>query len=458
MKTFNEFMSIINEDVDVATIKKMSEDQFQELLRRSNPSRRNQLNAMRQTSSVRMKDGQTSGGSRVTTSDTRPSSSASLTRGGTPITSTTRPSLLRRAANQFDPSKATTRRGSVGRIGNRLAGTMAADFAANQAINQIPDQKTREGAKALKDLGVDSAEILAGGPYLGAVAGVAKLQGSSRRDAEMSYGDSGYTFSKPLSGYEKDTPEDHGYIDRFFRTGGTDAKPTYNDPKQRIMAYNANQRKKALQDPRFTREYIPNPKSNPLNPFNQYMIKNPNYKKGSNEKLFNDYDTDFRVGAARENGQIIPVEWGSVAGIKKVGTPQDVAAVKARQRAGQQGSFGSRRGVGIVGTGSRTTVNRQNNTITSGGRTAKLPSTKILAGGRVGDLAYKNGKPVYLARADMSQRGNQGLFARLSRATGIGGQRERDAAALAREREQALKNTLNYRRQIGAGGGSISAK
>ena len=181
MKTFNEFIGIINEDVDVATIKRMSDEQFQELLRRSNASRRNQLNAMRQTSSIRMKDGQTSGGSRITTSDTRPtSSSASLTRGGTP---TTRPSLLRRAANQFDPSKATTRRGSVGRIGNRLAGTMAADFAANQAINQIPDQKTREGVKALKDLGVDSAEILAGGPYLGAVAGVAKLQGSTRKDA-----------------------------------------------------------------------------------------------------------------------------------------------------------------------------------------------------------------------------------------------------------------------------------
>ena len=36
--------------------------------------------------------------------------------------------------------------------------------------------------------------------------------------------------------------------------------------------------------------------------------------------------------------------------------------------------------------------------------------------------------------------------------------REKDAAALKREREQALQNTLKYRKAIGAGGGSISAK
>jgi len=58
----------------------------------------------------------------------------------------------------------------------------------------------------------------------------------------------------------------------------------------------------------------------------------------------------------------------------------------------------------------------------------------------------------------MAQRGNQNLFSRLSRATGIGGQRERDAAALTKERQQATKNTINYRREIGTSGGSIIAK
>jgi hypothetical protein len=443
MKTFNEFINIITEDVDVATIKRMTDDQFQELLKRSTAARRNQLTAMRQSASVRLKPQLQP---RVApTIPTRP-----------PVTNTTRPSLLRRAANQFDPSKATTRRGSFGRMGNRLGATMAADFAADELISRIPDQKTREGAKAVKDLGTSGA-ILYSNPIL-ATAG---LQGSTRKDATLQYGDSGYTFSKNFSGKETDQPENDDldkYTDRFLRTGGTDAKPTYNDPKQKITAYNPELAKQLRQDPRYTPKMIKNPKSNPLNPFNQYYIKNPNYNSTEQDKLRDEYGSSLRIGAARQNGQIIPVRWGSVAGEKRVGTPQDVAAVKARQRAGQQGAYGSRQGVAVVGTGGRTTVNRQDNTITSGGRTAKLPSTKILSGGRVGDLAYKDGKPVYLARADMAQRGNQGLFARLSRATGIGGQREKDAAALRREREQALQNTLRYRQQIGAGGGSISAK
>lgn len=446
MKTLNEFLNVVREDADAATIARMSDQQFQELLKRSSAARRNQLLAQRQSASTNLST-QPRRVAPALPSSTVPSAAAN----------TTRPSLLRRAANQFDPSKAITRRGAFGRGVNRQLGLLGADIAADQAINQIPDQGTREKVRAVKDTAATGAAIYANP----AVATALSLSGSSRRDATMPYADTGYTFSKLHPGREQDTPEDgtaDEYTDRFLRTGGTDAKPTYNDPRQKITAIHRGQFEKDLKDPRFTREYIPNPKSNPLNPFNQYMIKNPNYKPGSNEKLFKDTGSQIQIGAARQGGQIIPVEWGSVAGEKRVGTPQDVAAVKARQRAGQQGAYGSRQGVAVVGTGGRTTVNRQDNTITSGGRTAKLPSTKILAGGRVGDLAYKDGKPVYLARADMAQRGNQSLFARLSRATGLGGQREKDAAALRREREQALQNTLRYRREIGAGGGSISAK
>ena len=127
-----------------------------------------------------------------------------------------------------------------------------------------------------------------------------------------------------------------------------------------------------------------------------------------------------------------------------------------RQQASKAGVYGATQGSAIVGTGGKTTFDTKKNTITTGGKTAALPKTKVLPGGAVGDLAYRNGKPVYLARASMAQRGNQSLLARLSRATGIGGQRQRDAAALAKERQTAMANTLRYRQQLGITGTGAS--
>ena len=380
-------MSIINEDVDVATIKKMSEDQFQELLRRSNPSRRNQLNAMRQTSSVRMKDGQTSGGSRVTTSDTRPSSSASLTRGGTP---TTRPSLLQRSKRVAS---------GAGRIGTQIA----ADAAAELAINQIQDPKTREKVRGAKELAVGALTPVYSAANIPSGGAVTR----SDLEVENPFGYGG----KLTKDFSRGSGKDDGSYADWLKSdlkggmlptwlGGAKAGPKYNDPRTNV----------------------------------RYTTKD---------------GQSVRVGAAKRGGEIEPVEWGSVAGIKKVGTPQDVAAVKARQQASTNKEYGATAGSALVGTGGRMDVNMKANTITTGGKTVQLPKTKVLPSGKVGDLAYRNGKPVYLARGDMAIRGNQNLLARMSRATGIGGQRERDAAALAKEKQQAQKSFNKYKSDLG---------
>jgi hypothetical protein len=392
MKRFNEFINIIKEDVDVATIKKMTEDQFKELLKRSTASRRNQLNTMRQSNSMRMKP-QAQPPRVAPKLPTSPPPSAATT--------TTRPSLLKRVA----PGAA------------KLGAYVALDTAAEVGISKIKDPKTRERVAGAKELGLSALAM----PYY--TAGRLGSGGSIIRDRDLeikNYFGQGGTLSKSFSrggGRDNNSMADWLKSDLKGGTlppslGGAKAGPKYNDPKTSV----------------------------------RYTPKGGTYKDG------------IRIGAAKQDGEIIPVEWGAVAGEKKVGTPKDVAAVKARQKAGQQGAYGSRQGVGIVGTGGKMDVDKKNNTITSGGKTAKLPSTKILSGGRVGDLAYKNGKPVYLARASMAQRGNQNLFSRLSRATGIGGQRKRDAAALTKERQQATKNTIKYRKEIGTSGGSISAK
>lgn len=142
---------------------------------------------------------------------------------------------------------------------------------------------------------------------------------------------------------------------------------------------------------------------------------------------------------------------------------QRQAIQTSRQQASKANVYGATKGSGIVGTGRPTTFNKAANTITTGGKTVQLPKTQILPGGRVGDLAYRGGKATYLARASVASRdtvGKSGIGAyglrQLSRATGIGGQRERDVAAANRERQQAMQNTLRYRQQLGITGTGVS--
>ena len=86
-------------------------------------------------------------------------------------------------------------------------------------------------------------------------------------------------------------------------------------------------------------------------------------------------------------------------------------------------------------------------------RTVQLAKTQLVRDPktgqqRVGDLAYKDGKPVYLARPSAASS-DTNLLSRLSRATGIGGQRERDAAAAKKDYKTALGNTQTYQKKLG---------
>jgi len=118
---------------------------------------------------------------------------------------------------------------------------------------------------------------------------------------------------------------------------------------------------------------------------------------------------------------------------------QKAGTTSARKVAAQAGVYGARSGSAIVGTGAKTQSK------------AQLPKTMLLPGGKVGDLAYKGGKPVYLARASVASRdvGLGGALRNISRTTGIGGQRERDAAAAKREYRTALASTQKYYKDIG---------
>ena len=133
---------------------------------------------------------------------------------------------------------------------------------------------------------------------------------------------------------------------------------------------------------------------------------------------------------------------------------QQTSAVQSSRKTGAQyGKYGARYGSAITGTGGPTTVSRQAGTVTSGGKTAKLGSTQLIRDPKtgkqtVGDLAYKGGKATYLARPSAAAS-DTNLFSRLSRATGIGGQRERDSAASRRDYRTALRSTQNYQKQLG---------
>lgn len=169
------------------------------------------------------------------------------------------------------------------------------------------------------------------------------------------------------------------------------------------------------------------------------------------------------LGAALGYGSAVPVIGGAVAAAdiardviddpeqryKRIATS---GVRSARQIGAQSGKFGARYGSAITGSGGPTTVNRQAGTITSGGRTAKLGSTQLITDPKtgkkvVGDLAYRGGKAVYLARPSVASR-DTNLMSRFSRWSGIGGQRAADAAAAKKEYRTALANTQRYQKQI----------
>jgi hypothetical protein len=161
-----------------------------------------------------------------------------------------------------------------------------------------------------------------------------------------------------------------------------------------------------------------------------------------------------------------------LTGVNKAPTEKDYE--KARQRYGmtqsrkvasQAKTYGATKGSALTGIGGPAKVDTKAGTLTSKGKTVKLASTQLVRDPktgqqRVGDLAYKGGQAVYLARPSVASRdtGLGGAIRNISRATGIGGQKERDAAAAKKEYKTALKNTQTYTKGLGISTKSSTAQ
>ena len=177
------------------------------------------------------------------------------------------------------------------------------------------------------------------------------------------------------------------------------------------------------------------------------------------------------LGAALGYGSAIPVVGGfaTAADIARdvIDDPNErykriaTSGVRsARQVAAKANTYGANKGSALTGIGGPTSVsqNKDGTGFMSTGsgsqrKTVQLAKTQLVKDPttgkqRVGDLAYKGGKAVYLARPSAASSDTT-LLSRLSRATGIGGQRERDSAAAKKDYRTALKNTQTYQKKLG---------
>ena len=174
--------------------------------------------------------------------------------------------------------------------------------------------------------------------------------------------------------------------------------------------------------------------------------------------------------------------YGGVKGaegiVKKIESPfgGDKELEKANQKRGVQQSrsgmrtanvYGATKGSALTGLGGPVKVDTKAGTLTTKGKTVKLPSTQLVRDPktgqqRVGDLAYKGGKATYIARASTASRDSYaspaGAWRNLQRGLNIGGQRERDQAAAQTEYRTALKNTQAYTKDLGISTKSATAQ
>ena len=142
---------------------------------------------------------------------------------------------------------------------------------------------------------------------------------------------------------------------------------------------------------------------------------------------------------------------------------QKYGVTQSRKVSAKSGTYGAKQGSALTGIGGKTVVSKDkegasfmSTGVGSQRKTVQLAKTQLIRDPKtgkqtVGDLAFKGGKPVYLARPSVASRdtGLGGSFRNISRATGIGGQRERDAAAAKGEYRTALKNTQTYQKKLG---------
>jgi hypothetical protein len=142
---------------------------------------------------------------------------------------------------------------------------------------------------------------------------------------------------------------------------------------------------------------------------------------------------------------------------------QKYGVTQSRKVSAQSGTYGAKQGSALTGIGGKTAVSKDKKGAafmsTGAGsqrKTVQLAKTQLVRDPKtgkqvVGDLAFKGGKATYLARPSVASRdtGLGGAIRNVSRATGIGGQRERDAAAAKQEYRTALKNTQTYQKKLG---------
>jgi hypothetical protein len=177
------------------------------------------------------------------------------------------------------------------------------------------------------------------------------------------------------------------------------------------------------------------------------------------------------LGAALGYGSAIPVVGGVAAAAdiardviddpneryKRIATS---GVRSARQVAAKANTYGANKGSALTGLGGPTSVsqNKDGTGFMSTGsgsqrKTVQLAKTQLVKDPttgkqRVGDLAYKGGKAVYLARPSAASS-DTNLMSRFSRWSGIGGQRAADAAAAKKDYRTALANTQTYQKKLG---------
>ena len=395
MKSFKQFVSdtaFFTEDVDSATITRMSDEQFKELLKRSSGARRNELMAMR---------GQNSGSNRVTVNNTpTPSGSTPSVRNPAPVTNTTRPSLMKTVRGALSNIKNKVPE-PVKRLGNNSWNTLS----TLSNIKTDYDARREQGQSQLRSTGgaLASGAGWQKGAQLGAAIG-ARIPGPKW----LTSGALG------LVG---------GFVGAPAMSRGYDAVVDATRPTRQAISrgtgYDAAQRRGKLAQDIMRRDRTPEQlKRNTVSTFDPLALK-------TGTKLVPDLDATRHAMSTD-------------------------ASRSGRDRAAQQGTYGSRQGSALVGTGGQITVNTKANTITTNGRTVNLPRTRLLKTGQVGDLAYKDGKPVYLARADVSDRiAADDIGSKVQRFLGLGRYSQSELEkARNRERNQANVNNLRYSREI----------
>ena len=140
---------------------------------------------------------------------------------------------------------------------------------------------------------------------------------------------------------------------------------------------------------------------------------------------------------------------------------QTVDTRGARQVAAKVGTYGARQGSALTGIGGKTTTSRDakgaafmSTGVGKQRQTVQLAKTQLVRDPKsgkqvVGDLAFKGGKPVYLARPSVASR-DTSLGARVGRALNIGRySKAAETQAAKQEYRTALKNTQTYQKKLG---------